>query len=136
MARDDSGNALNHVHRRRFLLSGLLTCGLCGGLYSIIGKDRYGCSTRRSKGTCNNTRTIKRQAIEARVLDGLKARLVAPELVELFVSTFHDVDPQVQRCSCGQRITGHMLVKRLGGRSLQPSTRHGCRVSNESGPVC
>ena len=89
MARDDSGNALNHIHRRRFLLSGLLTCGLCGGLYSIIGKDRYGCSTRRSKGPCNNTRTIKRQAIEARVLDGLKARLVAPELVELFVSTFH-----------------------------------------------
>ena len=89
MARDDSGNALNHIHRRRFLLSGLLTCGLCGGLYSIIGKDRYGCSTRRSKGTCNNTRTIKRQAIEARVLDGLKAPLVAPELVELFVSTFH-----------------------------------------------
>lgn len=90
-ARDDSGNALNHVHvrRRRFLLSGLLTCGLCRGLYSIIGNDQYGCSTRRSKETCDNIRTIKHQAIGARVLDRLKASLITPELVELFGSTFH-----------------------------------------------
>lgn len=27
-------NALNRAHRRKFLLSGLLTCGCCGGGYT------------------------------------------------------------------------------------------------------
>ena len=54
------GNALNRAHRRRFLLSGLLVCGCCGGGYTIMGKDRYGCAAHRSKGTCGNDRTISR----------------------------------------------------------------------------
>ncbi len=53
-------------YRARFLLSGLLTCGCCGGGYTIIGKDRYGCATRRGKGTCDNGRSISRLHIEAR----------------------------------------------------------------------
>ena len=77
----EDGNALNRVHRRKFLLSGLLECGCCGGGYTIIGKDRYGCATLRAKGTCANQRTIMRQHIETRVLSGLKERLLAPELV-------------------------------------------------------
>ena len=64
MGRDESGNALNRAHRRRFLLSGLLVCGCCGGGYTIMAKDRYGCAGRRSKGTCANDRTIIRPEIE------------------------------------------------------------------------
>ncbi|WP_161958834.1 recombinase family protein [Ferruginivarius sediminum] len=88
--RDDSGNALNRAHRRRFLLSGLLVCGHCGGRYTIIGVDRYGCATRRSQGTCQNNRTITRQEIERRVLDGLKDRLLAPDMVETFMQAYQD----------------------------------------------
>ena len=29
---------------RNFLLSGLLVCGSCGGGYTIVGPDRYGCA--------------------------------------------------------------------------------------------
>ena len=79
-------NPLNATHRARFLLSGLLRCGCCSGAYTIVGKDRYGCATRRIKGTCDNSRTITRQEIEARVLVGLKQRLLAPELVAEFVN--------------------------------------------------
>jgi len=79
--RDDSGNALNRAHRRKFLLSGLLKCGCCGGGFTIVAQDRYGCATRRAKGTCDNGATVSRQEIEARVLEGLKERLMAPELV-------------------------------------------------------
>jgi hypothetical protein len=68
MGRDEAGNALNRAHRRRFLLSGLLVCGCCGAGYTIMAKDRYGCAGRRSKGMCNNDRTISCQAIEARIL--------------------------------------------------------------------
>ena len=90
MARDEGGNALNRAHRRRFLLSGLLVCGVCGGGYTIMGKDRYGCAAHRSKGTCGNDRTIGRQAIEGRVLDGLKHRLLAPELFEAFARAYQE----------------------------------------------
>jgi len=90
IGRDHQGNALNRAHRRKFLLSELLTCGHCGGGYTIIGQDRYGCATRRSKGTCGNSQTITRQAIEARVLGGLKDKLMAPELVAEFVRAFQE----------------------------------------------
>ncbi|WP_209882469.1 recombinase family protein [Azospirillum soli] len=88
MGRDDQGNALNRAHRRKFLLSGLLTCGCCGAGYTIMAKDRYGCAGHRSKGTCGNDRTISRMNIERRVLSGLKERLLAPELIQDFIDGF------------------------------------------------
>ena len=77
----------------QFLLSGLLVCGVCGGGYTIMGKDRYGCAAHRSKGSCGNDRTIGRQAIEGRVLDGLKHRLLAPELFEAFARAYQEEWP-------------------------------------------
>jgi hypothetical protein len=53
-----------------------------------VAQDRYGCATRRSKGTCSNSATITRQQIEARVLSGLKDKLMAPELVRTFIEEF------------------------------------------------
>ncbi len=90
MGRDESGNALNRAHRRRFLLSGLLVCGCCGAGYTIMAKDRYGCAGRRSKGTCANDRTISRQEIEARILKALKQNLLTPELVAEFTRAYQE----------------------------------------------
>jgi hypothetical protein len=78
IARDDAGNALNRVHRRTFLLTGLLACGCCEGGYTIIAQDRYGCATRRGRATCHNGASISRQRIEARVLVALKSSLLTP----------------------------------------------------------
>jgi hypothetical protein len=55
-----------------------------------VGQDRYGCATHRSKGTCDNSSTVSRQEIEARVLGGLKERLLAPELVREFIRAFQE----------------------------------------------
>ena len=85
LANSQRGNRLNDAHRPRFLLSGLLQCGSCGGGYTITGKDRYGCATRKQKGTCDNGTTISRQEIEERVLTGLKERLLEPSLVAEFI---------------------------------------------------
>jgi site-specific DNA recombinase len=101
--RDADGNALNRVHRGEFLLSGLLTCGCCGGPYTIIGKDRLGCATRRGKGTCTNGVTIVRQRIEARVLGALKARMLTPALVEEFVRSFAEELAALQRDAASRR---------------------------------
>jgi DNA invertase Pin-like site-specific DNA recombinase len=90
VARDEAGQALNRTHRRRFLLSGLLACGVCGAGYTIMAKDRYGCAGHRSKGTCGNDRTIARAAIEGRVLEGLKRHLLAPERFEQFAREWQE----------------------------------------------
>jgi site-specific DNA recombinase len=73
-------NRLNGVHRPRSLLSGLLVCGCCGGPYSLRGQDRYACSNHVMNGSCSNGRSIARPALEARMLEGLRARLMAPEI--------------------------------------------------------
>ncbi|MCW3477768.1 recombinase family protein [Rhodovastum sp. RN2-1] len=101
MGRDTDGNALNRTHRREFLLSGILVCGCCGGGYTVVAKDRYGCATRRGKGTCTNSRTIDRQRIEARVLAALKNRLLTPDLVDEFVRALDAELADLQKNSLG-----------------------------------
>ena len=105
MSRDENGNALNRAHRRQFLLSGLLECGCCGGSYAILMPDRYGCSTRRSKGTCANTLMIERTELESRVLARLKERLMAPELVEVFVVEYRAELRRATQAAEGKRLT-------------------------------
>nr|WP_313665881.1 recombinase family protein [Brucella intermedia] len=75
-------NRLNGTRRPKSLLSGLVFCGCCGGPYSLRGADRFACSNHISKGACSNSRTIPREDLEARVLSGLKDRMMAPEIVK------------------------------------------------------
>jgi site-specific DNA recombinase len=77
------------ARRPRYLLSGLLKCGVCGGGYSMSGANRYGCSTAINKGTCSNKLTIRRDDVEAKVLNGLRHQLMHPKLVKAFVEEFH-----------------------------------------------
>ena len=90
MTRDADGNALNGAHRRKYLLSGLLECGVCGGGFTIIDAANYGCATHRCKGTCSNDLKVRCVELERRVLDGLRERLLAPELVEEFARAFQE----------------------------------------------
>nr|WP_233093160.1 recombinase family protein [Paracoccus sp. IB05] len=74
----------------RFLLTGLVKCGCCGGGFSTIGKDRFGCSNSRNKGTsvCPNRTGITRQDLEGRILTILSDRLMDPELVKVFAAEY------------------------------------------------
>lgn len=63
------------------LLSGLLTCGCCGGRYGLIMRDRFGCLNHHRRGTCDNNRTIPREKIEQRVLSGLNDKLISADSV-------------------------------------------------------
>jgi site-specific DNA recombinase len=77
--------------RPRYLFSGLMRCGCCGGGYSKISGNLFGCSTARNKGptACTNRLNIRRDVIEATVLNGLKEHLMAPELFKEFCTEFH-----------------------------------------------
>jgi site-specific DNA recombinase len=58
----------------------LLVCGCCGGPYALRGQDRYVCSSHVMNGSCSNSRSIPSAALEARVPEGLRERLMAPEV--------------------------------------------------------
>ncbi len=84
----DGRSSLNKAKGPRFLLSGKAVCGHCGGPFSVIGRERFGCAKAARQGTCDNTTTITRQALEGRVLVGLKDRLLAPDLLETFITEY------------------------------------------------
>lgn len=63
-------NRLNGTHRPKSLLSGLIVCGCCGGPFSLRGQGRFACSNHVDTNSCANSRTIARDALEGRVLDG------------------------------------------------------------------
>jgi site-specific DNA recombinase len=72
------------ARRPSYLLSHLIRCGCCGGGFSKISRDHYGCSNARNRGTCDNLLTIRRDVLEDSVLSGLRTHLLAPELIATF----------------------------------------------------
>ena len=81
MERGNVGAKLQTKRRPKSLLSGLLVCGTCNGPVALRGQDRFGCSAHIHRRSCTNVRTIKRKVLEARVLEGLRHRLMAPDIV-------------------------------------------------------
>ena len=105
MGRDEQGNALNRAHRRRYLLSGLLSCGCCNEGYTLVGASRYGCAGRRSKGVCANGRTICRVELEERILGALKQKLLTPDLVAEFTRAYQEECNRSAAEADGMRLT-------------------------------
>ena len=87
-AEDPAAPKIERGHRPRYLLSGLLTCGCCGAGYIMISATRYGCSAARNRGTCANKKTIARKDVETRVLNGLQSRLMHPDLIREYITTW------------------------------------------------
>ena len=76
--------------RPRYLLSGLVVCGACGGRYTKISANLFGCATARNKGmaVCKNLRNVRRDRLEATVLDALRHHLMDPDLFREFCAEF------------------------------------------------
>ena len=56
---------------------------------TIINRERYYCSAKRERGTCNSSISIKASVLEDRVLVGLKDILLGnDDLIEAFVTEF------------------------------------------------
>ncbi len=54
----------------------------------MISKDLLGCASARNKGTCGNRMNIRRDALEASVLNGLRQHLIEPVLFGEFCAEF------------------------------------------------
>ena len=95
--REAHANRLNRTHRPRYLLSGLLKCGVCGSPFAMRGQSRYICSRHMKSLSCSNTRGIQRAAIEERVLAGLRDRLLAPEAVARAMKAYAEETNRLNR---------------------------------------
>ena len=83
-----AGASLVRLRRPKYLFSGLLFCGACGGRYVVASNDRFACNGARVAGTCDNTLRIARQEIDRRVLGALRDDLLDPELFTDFCEAF------------------------------------------------
>ena len=76
--------------RPKFLFSGLMAYGCCGSGYSKVSKGAFGCSAARKKGAaiCTNMTTIRREVLEARVLEALERHLMNEDAVWIFCEEY------------------------------------------------
>lgn len=89
----------------KFLFSGLLKCGCCGGNFVMINQTQYGCSVRKDRGetVCNNTIKVSRKVVEDRLLEGVKTELFTPEALELFIKETQRLLTEHQRKKTGAK---------------------------------
>ena len=104
--------------RSSHLLSGLVGCEECG-----IGRDYLACSAARGSGTYSNRQRIRRTALEGLIIDGLRQRLMAPELVEEFIRAFRtrSISSAVKTTS---RLSGSSMLsmsRKFGMRPFRSS---------------
>ena len=74
--------------RPRYLFSGLMACGVCGGGIVNLNAVRVGCANARNKGTCDNRRTMRRDVLEETILNALTDHLMEPELFAVFCEEY------------------------------------------------
>jgi hypothetical protein len=70
----------------KYLFSGLLKCGVCGGAFIVLDRTRYGCGTHKDRGptVCSNAFKVRRSTIESVLLAGVKESLLSDEAYRAF----------------------------------------------------
>ena len=70
----------------KYVFSGLLRCGCCGGAYVIVDRTRYGCAANKDRGdaACPNKLKVKRVVVEEMLLAGIKKELMSEEAYQVF----------------------------------------------------
>ncbi|UWS81310.1 recombinase family protein [Phaeobacter sp. G2] len=81
------------LRRRKYLLSGLMTCGQCGGNLTVAGSGkarRYYCANAKEKGAsvCSGMRGLKEEDAATSILSGLKSGLMRDEAYAEFREKF------------------------------------------------
>ncbi len=86
--RNTMKTGIDRARRPKYLFSGLTQCMSCGGGFILSSHDRLTCFNARSRGTCTNRRSIKRQELEARVLRAMRERFFEPGAFAEFCEGF------------------------------------------------
>lgn len=80
---------------RTYLFSGVITCGVCGGKFSVIigghpSKVRYGCKNHRFRNACTNKVTILRNRLEPQLIAAISRNLQDSRLEQQRIRDFSD----------------------------------------------
>lgn len=86
------------VGPKRYLFSGLLKCGVCGGSIALVcgrgrhGADRYGCSLNHQRGdsVCRNGLLVRRDELEENLLRGLAESVLRTEVIDYAVARMEE----------------------------------------------
>ncbi|MCU6454325.1 recombinase family protein [Sphingomonas sp. A2-49] len=78
------------ARRPKHMLSGLGVCGVCGSGWIVKGNGYWACGGRKEGNNCANERTVSTARYEDRVLHGLRAQMLDPDLVAIFVKEYHE----------------------------------------------
>jgi site-specific DNA recombinase len=83
------GGLLSRSASSRYIFSGLLKCGVCGGSISITSgagtthrSASYGCPGRDFRGTCSNDRHIPSDVLETQLLTKLQHDVLSPPAID------------------------------------------------------
>ena len=94
VAHDSNGlSASQSLRRRKFLLSGLLRCGICGGSLTVAGSGeakRYYCANAKEKGksVCQGMPGLPVRQAEEHVIDQLRDHLMNDAAFASFKASF------------------------------------------------
>ena len=114
-----SSQAGNKRQTKKRLLSGLVRCAGCGGAMTIINRERYSCSARRERGTCNCPVSISVAELEDRILTALKDILFGREdLIAEFAASFREEVQRLRR-SRHQNADAHRKELEKVNRSIE-----------------
>lgn len=114
--RRNDRNPLGTIRRAKHLFSGLLKCGCCGCSYTLMNMTKYGCASARNKGTCGNRKLIKREHVEERILNGLKNKLMDPEMLKEFVAEYQREWNRLHSEGTSARSSIERELKQLSGQ--------------------
>lgn len=74
----------------RYLISGLIKCGKCGGPYTSVGAGRMRCSYYSGRGTCDNTASAKIEVMEDRILASVSKHLTDADYLDDYISAYRE----------------------------------------------
>ncbi|MXO73456.1 hypothetical protein GRI99_17675 [Altererythrobacter buctensis] len=97
------GGRPDQARRPKRLLSGLLKCGHCGGNYTVIAKDYWGCSNRRQTGTCQNHALIRDGEAQERIWTAVRNELLHPDVIAAYVEEVRKAAAEWRRSQISRR---------------------------------
>lgn len=72
----------------KYLISGIVECGVCGGAYTKYAREHFRCSTYQNKRLCSNRLAMSKTRLEEVICLGLRNYLLDPELLDVFSTEY------------------------------------------------
>jgi len=119
----------------RFLFSGLLKCGRCGGNLAIVAGGRkqqyrkYGSSQHWYRGACSNGLLERQEWLEKRLLADLQEEVLKPEAVEYTITQFGE-----QLKAALAKLSGELAHMRERKQKVEIELRRLTETAAQTGP--